>query len=680
MVLVTPGSAPTVRRRDLKKEQRLLMESRSAKSLKMNNLLALASEAVLASKPTLTPMEQRASTRSLRRSGRPSATFAPGADGDEGSAPTDSDDDVEAALGAGVSGAVPPLHARRPSVTLSAAQQDRASHLGPPPRRTSLATLARHGRGAHGAHADVDFEDMLSSVARFNRETCLGSMRRWADDDVSDGFVRRSRAGSVVSVPGVRVALRLRSEEDSEIRNLDAEEVQEKINEMYALREMQCVRPGIGEKGRWHYQGAGAKVARGEIASVKRFPLPTGRRHKDLRRRVHKLQVAQRNWQITKLGRAEILGGDDVSAAASSSDDDAAAAAAPGAAAAGGGGDDDAPGGLGGGDAFVECRVLIGRLRAHESEENERTRARLGKLHGDPMSLATDAAEVAAALRARRSRDRRKRSGAAKQRAAIGDAEKQRAADETMEEKRARRLAAAAARDRAAVEAARREWVDVVTLARCTLRLRGGWRAVVDARRRRQEQAGFAMIRARFRVPLARWRRRVARNTLRWFLGRLHTIEAFRKAIKTYFRVVRMVQGTWRRRTLRVRASLRLCKVQWDRVFFSRPDVSEPLPDQIIDRALRNLIHSVHNQTTKKFGKLFGASILDKQENLFPTKELVAVWKSTSGMDASSKTSNLSISVKSKSIRLIFGRIDCSRRVLEEQPKSLRRNCRICVH
>ena len=79
----------------------------------------------------------------------------------------------------------------------------------------------------------------------------------------------------------------------------------------------------------------------------------------------------------------------------------------------------------------------------------------------------------------------------------------------------------------------------------------------------------------------------------------------------------------WRRRTLRVRASLRLCKVQWDRVYFARPDVASPLPDQLIDRALRNLIHSVHNQTTKKFGKLFGASILDKQENLFPTKELV---------------------------------------------------------
>ena len=38
------------------------------------------------------------------------------------------------------------------------------------------------------------------------------------------------------------------------------------------------------------------------------------------------------------------------------------------------------------------------------------------------------------------------------------------------------------------------------------------------------------------------------------------------------------------------------------------------------------------------------------------------------------------ISVKSKSIRLIFGRIDCSRRVLEAQPKILRRNGRIRAH
>ena len=40
----------------------------------------------------------------------------------------------------------------------------------------------------------------------------------------------------------------------------------------------------------------------------------------------------------------------------------------------------------------------------------------------------------------------------------------------------------------------------------------------------------------------------------------------------------------------------------------------------------------------------------------------------------------LSISVKSKSIRLIFGRIDCSRRVLEARPKRSCRNCRIRSH
>ena len=54
-----------------------------------------------------------------------------------------------------------------------------------------------------------------------------------------------------------------------------------------------------------------------------------------------------------------------------------------------------------------------------------------------------------------------------------------------------------------------------------------------------------------------------------------------------------------------------------------------------------------------------------------------AVWKSTTGLGGPHQTSELSISIKSKPIRLIFGRIDCSRRVLEAQPKSLRRNCRI---
>jgi len=56
------------------------------------------------------------------------------------------------------------------------------------------------------------------------------------------------------------------------------------------------------------------------------------------------------------------------------------------------------------------------------------------------------------------------------------------------------------------------------------------------------------------------------------------------------------------------------------------------------------------------------------------------VWNSTTGLGGPDQTSEFSSSIKSKSIRLIFGRIDCSRRVLEAQPKSLRRNCRICAH
>ena len=62
------------------------------------------------------------------------------------------------------------------------------------------------------------------------------------------------------------------------------------------------------------------------------------------------------------------------------------------------------------------------------------------------------------------------------------------------------------------------------------------------------------------------------------------------------------------------------------------------------------------------------------------TPEFVAVWKSSTGLGGPHQTSELSISIKSKSIRLTFGRIDCSRRVLEAQPKGLRRNCRIRAH
>ena len=44
------------------------------------------------------------------------------------------------------------------------------------------------------------------------------------------------------------------------------------------------------------------------------------------------------------------------------------------------------------------------------------------------------------------------------------------------------------------------------------------------------------------------------------------------------------------------------------------------------------------------------------------------------------QTSNLSSSVKSKSIRLIFGRIDCSHRVLEAQPMSTAQSVQLRAH
>ena len=56
------------------------------------------------------------------------------------------------------------------------------------------------------------------------------------------------------------------------------------------------------------------------------------------------------------------------------------------------------------------------------------------------------------------------------------------------------------------------------------------------------------------------------------------------------------------------------------------------------------------------------------------------VWKSTTGLGRPDQTLKFSSSAKSKSIRLIFGRIDRSRRVLEAEPKSLRRNFQIRSH
>ena len=57
-----------------------------------------------------------------------------------------------------------------------------------------------------------------------------------------------------------------------------------------------------------------------------------------------------------------------------------------------------------------------------------------------------------------------------------------------------------------------------------------------------------------------------------------------------------------------------------------------------------------------------------------------SVWIPTTGLGGPHQTSELSSSVKSKSIRLIFGRIDRSRRVLEARPKSWVQTVRVRAH
>ena len=113
-----------------------------------------------------------------------------------------------------------------------------------------------------------------------------------------------------------------------------------------------------------------------------------------------------------------------------------------------------------------------------------------------------------------------------------------------------------------------------------------------------------------------------ARRCLRWFLGRLHAIVKFRQAVHLYLRVVRLVQSNWRRRMLRVRASLRLTKTQWERCWGPRP----PMHPYLVERACRPLVRSVHDRTKEVLGDAWGARALDNEAapaSHFPTRELV---------------------------------------------------------
>ena len=64
----------------------------------------------------------------------------------------------------------------------------------------------------------------------------------------------------------------------------------------------------------------------------------------------------------------------------------------------------------------------------------------------------------------------------------------------------------------------------------------------------------------------------------------------------------------------------------------------------------------------------------------YTSRTCSTVPNSTAGLGGPDQTSEFSSSAKSNSIRLIFGRINCSRRVLEANPKRLRRNGRVLSH
>ena len=74
---------------------------------------------------------------------------------------------------------------------------------------------------------------------------------------------------------------------------------------------------------------------------------------------------------------------------------------------------------------------------------------------------------------------------------------------------------------------------------------------------------------------------------------------------------------------------------------------------------------------------------LDEVEHLAEAPRglgVAPVWKSTTGLGRPDQPLKFSSSVKSKSIRLIFGRIDCSRRVLEAQRTCVCQNVRTRSH
>jgi serine/threonine protein kinase len=74
------------------------------------------------------------------------------------------------------------------------------------------------------------------------------------------------------------------------------------------------------------------------------------------------------------------------------------------------------------------------------------------------------------------------------------------------------------------------------------------------------------------------------------------------------------------------------------------------------------------------------ATVLDTADLAKFAERRKTVWKSTTGLGRPDQALKCSSSIKSKSIRLLFGRIDCSRRVLEARSKNLAQFVQLRAH
>ena len=109
----------------------------------------------------------------------------------------------------------------------------------------------------------------------------------------------------------------------------------------------------------------------------------------------------------------------------------------------------------------------------------------------------------------------------------------------------------------------------------------------------------------------------------------------------------------------------------WLRVAVEARDVELPLPRDARLLAAELVDAPLQRRVPRALG-LDPGRLEDREDE--------PVWNSNSELGYPNQTSELSISVKSTSIRLIFGRIDGSRRVLEARQKASRRNRQLRAH